>query len=89
MVNLYTLINIERVGKHSVTILGQACGNTCWSWAGINRISPSKRVGLGSPLAAYSMYGDLTCSVHTVNNFHCFVIIERMYVFVSEAHMLD
>ena len=54
-----------------------------------NRTSPSKRVGLGSPLAACSMYGDLTCSVHTVNNFHCFVIIKRMYVFVSENHMLD
>ena len=26
-------------------------------------------VGLGSPLAACSVYGDLTCSVHTVNNF--------------------
>ena len=49
----------------------------------------SKRVGLGSPLAACSMYGDLTCSVHTVNNFHCFAIIKRMYVFVSEDHMLD
>ena len=35
------------------------------------------------------MYGDLTCSVYTVNNFHCFVIIKRMYVFVSEDHMLD
>ena len=34
------------------------------------------------------MYGDLTCSVHTVNNFHCFVIIKCMYVFVSENHML-
>ena len=35
------------------------------------------------------LYGDLTCSVHTVNNFHCSVIIKRMYVFVSEDHMLD
>ena len=55
---------------------------------------PSKRVGLGSPLAACSMYGDLTCSVHIVNNFHCFVIIKRMrsfkslYVFVFEDNML-
>ena len=24
-----------------------------------------------------------------VNNFHCFVIIKCMYVFVSENHMLD
>ena len=44
---------------------------------------------MGSPLAACSMYGDLTCSVHAVNNFHCFVIIKRMHVFVSEDHMLD
>ena len=29
---------------------------------------PSKWVGLGSPLAACSVYGDLTRSVHTVNN---------------------
>ena len=43
----------------------------------------------GSPLTARSVYGDLTCSVHIVNNFHCFVIIKRMYVFVSEEHMLD
>ena len=35
------------------------------------------------------MDGDLTCSVDTVNNFHCFVSIKRMYVFVSEDHMLD
>ena len=76
MVNLYILINTKRVSKLSVTILGQ-------------RVVKPKRVGLGSPLAACSMYGDLICSVHTVNNFHCFVIIKRMYVFVSENHMLD
>ena len=35
------------------------------------------------------MYGDLICSVQTVNNFHCFVIIRCMYVFVSEDHMLE
>ena len=29
------------------------------------------------------------CFVHTVNDFHCFVIIKRMYAFVSENHMLD
>ena len=52
-------------------------------------LDPSKRVGLDSPLAACSMYGDLTSSVHTVNNFHCFVIIKRMRVFVFEDHMLD
>ena len=35
------------------------------------------------------MYGDLSCSVHTVNNFQCFVIIKRMHVFVSMDHMSD
>ena len=35
------------------------------------------------------MYGDLTCAIHTVNNFLCFVIIKRMHVFVSEDYMLD
>ena len=30
--------------------------------------SPSTWVGLGSPLAACSVYGDLTCSVHIANN---------------------
>ena len=43
-----------------------------WAWS--NRSSPSKWAGLGSPLAASSVYGDLTCSVHTVNNlcmFNC------------------
>ena len=47
---------------------------TCWSWAWSNRTSPFKWVALGSPLAASSVYGDLTCSVHTVNNlcmFNC------------------
>ena len=81
MVNLYILINIERVSKHSLTILGQRVVTP----AGLEPEQivppPSKRVGLSSPLAACSMYGDLTCSVHT--------IIKRMYVFVSEDHMLD
>ena len=87
MVNLYILINIEQVSKHSVIILGQRVVTP----AGLEpdkRTSPSKRVGLVSPLAACSMYGDLTCSVHTVNNFHCFVLIKRMHVFVSEDYML-
>ena len=68
------LINIERVSKHSVTIRGLRVVTICWSWAWSNRTSPSKWVGLGSPLAACSVYGDLTCSVHTVNNlcmFNC------------------
>ena len=89
MVNLYILINIERVSKHSVTILGQGVVKPAGLETGQIVPPPSKRVGLGSPLAACSMYGDLTCSVHTVNNFHCFVIIKCMYVFVSENHMLD
>ena len=89
MVNLYLLINIERVSKHSVTILGQCVVTPAGLEPGQIVPPPSKRVGLGSPLAACSMYGDLTCSVHTVNNFHCFAIIKRMYVFVSEDHMLD
>ena len=45
------------------------CDNICWSVAWINRTSPSKGVGLGSPLGACSVYADLTLSVHTVNNF--------------------
>ena len=35
---------------------------------------PSSGVGLGSPLESCSVYGDLTRSVHTVNNlcmFNC------------------
>ena len=59
-------IKIERVSKHSVTILG-LCVVTSAAW--IIRTSPSKGIGLGSPLAACSVYGDLTRSVHTVNNF--------------------
>ena len=62
------------MSKHSVTIRGLRVVTTCWSWAWSNRTSSSKWVGLGSPLAACSVYGDLTCSVHTVNNlcmFNC------------------
>ena len=43
--------------------------NLCWSWSWIIRTTPSKGKGLGSPLAACSVYGDLTRSVHTVNIF--------------------
>ena len=64
----YLLNNIERVNKHSVTIRRLRVVTTCWYWAWSNRISPSKWVGLGSPLPACSVYGDLTCFVHTVNN---------------------
>ena len=62
------------MSKHSVTIRGLRVLTTCWSWAWSYRTSPSKWVGLGSPLEACSVYGDLTCSVHTVNNlcmFNC------------------
>ena len=62
------------MSKHSVTIRGLRVVTTCWSWSWSNRTSPSKWVGLGSPLAACSVYGDLTCSVQTVNNlcmFNC------------------
>ena len=62
------------MSKHSVTTRGLRVVTTSWSWAWWNRTSPSKWVGLGSPLAACSVYGDLICSVHTVNNlcmFNC------------------
>ena len=62
------------MSKHSVTIRGLRVVTTCWSWAWSNRTSPSKWVGMGSPLAACSVYGDFTWSVHTVNNlcmFNC------------------
>ena len=70
----YILINIERMSKYSVTIRGLRVVTTCWSWAWSDRTFPSKWVGLGSPLAACSVFGDLTCSVHTVINlcmFNC------------------
>ena len=62
------------MSKHSVIILGLHVVTTCWSWAWTKRTSPSNGVGLGSPLVASSVYWDLTCSVHTVNNlclFNC------------------
>ena len=64
----YILINIGRMSKHSCYHSRSTCCNTCLSWLWINLTSPSKRVGLRSPLAACSVYGDLTCSIHTVNN---------------------
>ena len=57
-----------------IFIRGLRVVTTYWSWVWSNRISPSKWVGLGSPLAACSVYEDFTCSVHTVNNlcmFNC------------------
>ena len=68
----YILINIQRVSKYSVSICRLRVVITCWSWGWSNRTTPSKWVGLGSPLAACSVYGDLTCSVHTVNNLSMF-----------------
>ena len=34
------------------------------------------------------MYGDVTCSVHTVNNYVC-SIVNDMSIFVTEDYMLD
>ena len=50
------------------------CGNHLLVLCLVKSYPPSKWVGLGSPLAACSVYGDLTCCVHTVNNlcmFNC------------------
>ena len=58
------------MNKHPVTICGLRVVTTCCS----NRTSPSEWVGLGTLLAACSVYGDPTCSVRTVNNscmFNC------------------
>ena len=68
------------MSKHSVTIRRLRVVTTCWSWAWSNRTSPSKWVGLGSPLAACSVYGDLTCSVHTVNNLCMFNCQSHFYL---------
>ena len=62
------------MSKHSVIILGLCVVTTCWSWAWTYRTSQSNGVALGSLLAACSVYGDLACSVHTVNHlclFNC------------------
>ena len=71
--------NQHRVSKHSVTVLPLRVVTTSWSWACTNRTPhphphtpPAIWVGLGSPLAEFSVYGDLTCSVHTVNNLSLF-----------------
>ena len=84
----YTIINIERVSKHSVTIRGLRMVITCSSWAWSNRTSPSKWVGLGWPPAACSVYGNLTCSVHPVNNL-CMFNCQCHFYFVIEDHTLD
>ena len=62
------------MSKHSVTIRGLRVVTTCWSCVWSNHTSPSKWVGMGSPVAACSVYGDLTYPVPTVNNlctFNC------------------
>ena len=67
----YFLINIKRVSKHSVSIRGLRVVTTYWSWPYSNRTFPSKWVGLGSPLAACSVFGDFTCSVNNLCLFNC------------------
>ena len=49
--------NIERVRKHSITNT-DVCGNTRLVLGLENRTSPSTGVGLGSPLAVCSVYGE-------------------------------
>ena len=68
------------MSKHLITIRGLCVVTTCWSWACSNHTSPSKWVGLGSPLAASSVYGDLNCSVHTVNNLCMFNCQSHFYL---------
>ena len=76
------------MSKHSVIILELLVVTTCWSWTWSNPTSPSNGVGLGSPLAARLVYGDLTWSVHTVNNLYICSIVNDMPTFVIEDHML-
>ena len=70
----YIHFNQHRASKHLVIILGLPVVTICWSCAWTICTSPYNGVGLGRPLASCSVYGDLTCSVHTVNNlclFNC------------------
>ena len=61
------LINIEQV---NIQLLSRTtCGNLLDLSLDRSYPTSSERVGLGSPLAACSVYGDLICSVHTINNF--------------------
>ena len=69
------------MSKHSVISLGLRVVTTCWSWARSNRTSPSNGVGLDCPLAACSLYGDLTCFVHTVNNLCLFICEWHTYLY--------
>ena len=77
------------MSKNSLIILGLRVVTICWSWAWTNRTSPSSGVVLGSPLAACSVYGDLTCSVHNANNLCLFNCQWHAPIFVIEDHMLD
>ena len=77
------------MSKNSLIILGLLVVTICWSWAWTNRTSPSSGVVLGSPLAACSVYGDLTCSVHNANNLCLFNCQWHAPIFVIEGHMLD
>ena len=79
---------------NDVIILELRVVTTCWSWAWTNRTSPSNGVGLGSPLATYSVYGDLTSSIHTVNNLCLFNCQWHAYLcnwgpYVRLAYMLN
>ena len=58
-----------------------------WNW--INHTSPSKWVELGSPLTACSVFGDLTCSVLTVNNLHLFNRQMHVYLCNWWPYILD
>ena len=64
----FVLFDSERESKHSFVIRGLRAVVNSWHWAWENRTYPSTWVGLGSPLAACSVYGDLTCCVHPVKN---------------------
>ena len=68
---IYLWLHLRVTSRVRVSFIGVwTCGgNMHWSWAWINCSSPSKVVGLCSPLAACSVCGDLNRSVHTVNNF--------------------
>ena len=66
---IYLWRRLRVTSRVRVSFIGVWTYDMYWSWAWINRSSPSKGVGLCSLLAACSMYGDLNRFVHTVNNF--------------------
>ena len=75
--SIYIYFNQHRASEQTLGYYSQTtCGNHLLVLSLVKPYPPppSKGIGLGSPLAACSVYGDLTCSVHTVNNlcmFHC------------------